>query len=138
MDAPTADELRVHPVVVAAFAAAWADSFPDDLALRHEEGGYIYCNPTTGDVIVRRALPGGVDYIDLSFPPSVAGAFLVATYHTHPVRPHGPILAEPSPDDRELASESGIPWFVISHEGVFVTGPNRRVGGLSGQNGYPT
>ena len=42
MDAPTADELRVHPVVVAAFAAAWADSFPDDRALRHEEGGYIH------------------------------------------------------------------------------------------------
>ena len=69
---------------------------------------------------------------------TVAGAFLVATYHTHAIPPHGPIFAEPSSDDRELAAESGVPWFVVSHEGVFVTGPNRRVGGLRGPNGYPT
>ena len=138
MDARTADESRSHPVVVAAFAAAWADSFPDDPALRHEEGGYIYMNPTTGEVVIRRALPGRLDLIDLSFPPKVPGAYLVATYHTPAIPPHGTILAEPSTDDRKLAAESGVPWFVVSHEGVFVTGPDRRVGGLSGPNGYPT
>ena len=56
-DAPSADELKTHPVVPAAFIAAWADSFPEDEALRHEEGGYIYFNPATYEVIVRRALP---------------------------------------------------------------------------------
>ena len=137
MDAPTADELRANPVVQAAFVAAWADSFPDDPVLRHEEGGYIYMNPTTGGVTTRRALPGGRDYIDLSFPPNVPGALLVATYHTHAIPPHGTIVAEPSDVDHELAVGSGIPWFVISHEGVFVTGPERRVGGLTGPPGYP-
>lgn len=138
MDAPTAGELQANPVVQAAFAAAWADSFPDDLVLRHEEGGFIYSNPTTGETVIRRAPPGGLDFIDLSFPPTVPGAFLVATYHTHAIRPKGRISAQPSDEDRFHAFDSGVPWFVVSHEGVFVTGPDRRVGGLSGPNGYPT
>ncbi len=59
MDAPSAEELKNDPVVRAALAAAWADSFPDDPLLRHEEGGFIYANPTTGEIIVRRVPPGG-------------------------------------------------------------------------------
>jgi Prokaryotic homologs of the JAB domain len=137
MDAPSGDELKAHPVVQAAFAAAWADSFPDDQALRHEEGGYIYINPTTGEVVIRRALPGSRNTLDMTHPPAVPNAFLVATYHTHPTPPSGRITAEPSDDDRELAFGSGIPWFVISHEGVFVTGPDQRDGGFSGPAGYP-
>ena len=62
MEAPSAEELKEHPVVKAAFASAWADSFPDDPALRHEEGGFIYANPTTGEIIVRRAPPGSLQY----------------------------------------------------------------------------
>lgn len=137
-EAPSANELKVHPVVQAAFAAAWADSFPDDPAMRHEAGGYIYCNPTTGEIVVRRALPGESDAINLSHPPIVRDAFLVAPSHTHPHPPDRVWTAEPSPIDRRLAVESGVPWFVVSHEGVFVAGPDRRVGGLSGPPGYPS
>jgi hypothetical protein len=137
MDAPTASELQANPVVQAAFVAAWADSLVDDPLLQHEEGGYVYFNPVTGDVLIRRAPPGGRDSIDLSFPPAVPGAYVVATYHTHALRPRGPITAEPSDEDRYHAVDSGVPWFVISHEGVFVAGPVRRVGGLTGSNGYP-
>jgi hypothetical protein len=137
MDAPTADELRANPVVQTAFAVAWVDSFSDDPAMRHEEGGYIYLNPTTGDVVVRRALPGDHESILLSNPPVVPGAYLVATYHTHPNPPSRVWTAEPSAEDRYHALDSGVPWFVISHEGVFVTGPQQRVGGLSGPPGYP-
>jgi len=50
MDAPSAEELKDDPIVKAAFEAAWEDSFPDDPALRHEEGGFIYANPTTGEI----------------------------------------------------------------------------------------
>lgn len=57
-EAPTAADLEQHPVVRAAFAAAWADSLADDPVQRHEEGGYIYTD-LTGTVIVRRAPPGG-------------------------------------------------------------------------------
>lgn len=137
MEAPSAEELKEHPVVKAAFAAAWADSFPDDSALRHEEGGFIYANPTTGEIMVRRAMPGGKRLLDLTHAPVVSGAFLVATYHTHP----NPIALgwnpEPSDDDRDLADGSGVPWFVVSEIRVEHAGPSRRVGGLSGNPGYP-
>src|SRR5437868_15274381 len=83
-EAPSASELEANPVVQAAFAAAWADSFPDDPAMRHEEGGFVYINPDTADVIVRRVPPGDLRSLDLSSPPDVTGYFVVATYHTHP------------------------------------------------------
>lgn len=137
MDAPTADELRANPVVQAAFAAAWADSFPDDPALRHEEGGYIYCDGTTGEVTVRRARPGTKRLLDLSTPPTVPGSFVVATYHTHPNLVSEGNDPEPSPDDRYWAFDTGVPWFVVSESEVYVVGPDRREGGLSGPPGYP-
>jgi hypothetical protein len=129
--------LQVNPVVQAAFTAAWADSLADDAVLRHEEGGFIYVNATTGEVVVRRAPPGERRKIDLSYPPVLADCFLVATYHTHP----NPLALgwdlEPSEEDRIEATDSGVPWFVVSELGVFVVGPDRRGGGLSGKPGYP-
>jgi hypothetical protein len=136
-DAPNSTELQASPVVQAAFTAAWADSFPDDPKLRHEEGGYIYINPTTGDILVRRALPGGRRMLDLDSPPDVPGCYLVATYHTHPnpiAEGHDP---DPSPDDIRWAFDTGVPWFVVTEIGVFVVGPDRRAGGLTGPSGYP-
>ncbi len=137
MDAPTASELQAHPVVQAAFAAAWADSFPDDPSLRHEEGGYIYMNPTSGDVTIRRAPPGELKELDLSYPPPLIGFYLVATYHTHP----NPVadMFDPTPSDADIreAEGSGVPWFVISEEEVYVVGPDSRLGGFTGPPGYP-
>lgn len=137
MDAPTAAELEANPVVQAAFAVAWADSLVDDPALRHEEGGYIYVNATTGEIVVRRAPPGGYDMLDLSYPPVVPDSFLVATYHTHPILLAQGFDPEPSPTDRREADGSGVPWFVVTEIGVYVVGPDRRIGGLSGPPGYP-
>jgi hypothetical protein len=136
-DAPSATELQTNPVVQAALAAAWADSLVDDMILRHEEGGYIFVNATTGEVIVRRVLPGGRDVLDLSMPPELSGCFLVATYHTHPNPTAVGWDPEPSQADRLVAADSGVPWFIISDLGVYVVGPDRRVGGLSGPPGYP-
>lgn len=79
MEAPSAKELQSDPAVVAAFAAAWADSFPDDPRMRHEEGGFIYSNPTTGSIAVRRVPPGKIDSLDLSYPPTLPDSYLVAT-----------------------------------------------------------
>lgn len=138
MDAPTAAELEANPVVQTEFASAWVDSLPNDPALRHEEGGFIYANGVTGEVSVRRAPPGGRLGLNLSNPPVVADCFLVATYHTHP----NPVALfwdpEPSVVDEEGANATRVPWFIISEVGVFVTGPDRRFGGLSGSPGYPT
>jgi hypothetical protein len=137
MGAPTADELQANPVVQAAFAAAWADSFPDDPALRHEEGGVIYMNPTTGDVTIRRAPPGTRKSVDLSHPPQLTGYYLVATYHTHP----NPVADgyDPTPSDADVreADGSGVPWIAISEETVYVVGPITRIGGFTGTPGYP-
>jgi hypothetical protein len=76
-EAPSATDLMQHPAVQAAFAAAWADSLPDDPAQRHEEGGYIYVNATTGDVLIRRAAPGQRRELNLSHPPELQDCFLV-------------------------------------------------------------
>lgn len=137
MDAPTAAELEANPVVQAAFAAAWADSFVDDPVLRHEEGGFIYYEPTTGDIAVRRVPPGERRVLDLSYPPAIPGYFLVATYHTHPNLLADGGDPEPSNADRREATGSGLPWFIVSELGVYVVGPDRRVGGLAGPPGYP-
>ena len=137
MDAPTADELRADPVVQAAFAAAWADSFPDDPVLRHEEGGFIYFEPVLKRVSVRRTLPGVRDLLDLSRPPILPGSYLVATFHTHPNPTAEGWRPYPSDEDDELAVDSGVPWFVVSDVGVHVTGPIRRVNGLNGPPGFP-
>ncbi|WP_439624970.1 hypothetical protein [Gemmata sp.] len=135
-EAPTAAELQEHPVVQAAFATAWADSLVDQPGMRHEEGGFIYAN-LGGEVTVRRASPGGCLFLDLSAPPDVAGYFLVATYHTHPIPTADGGEPEPSADDWKWADDSGVPWFVVTEIGVFVAGPNRRVGGFGGPGGYP-
>jgi hypothetical protein len=136
-DAPSAAELQANPVVQAAFAAAWADSFPDDPALRHEAGGYIYFNPATGDVAVRRVPPGSEGKLDLSYPPDVRDHYLVATFHTHPTPAALGWMPDPSPEDFSLADGSGVPWFIISEEVVYVIGPDRRTGGCTGPCGYP-
>ena len=136
-EAPSAAELQAKPVVQVAFAAAWADSFPDDPALRHEEGGFIYVNATTGDVQIRRAPPGTRRALDMSSPPDLSGCFLVATYHTHPNLIADGGDPDPSEADRREAVGSGVPWFVISEIGIFAVGPDRRVGGLTGPPGYP-
>jgi hypothetical protein len=138
MAAPTASELQAQPVVQAAFAAAWADSFPDDPTMRHEEGGYIYCNTTTGDVTSRRAPPGTRKLVDLSYPPSLPGYYLVATYHTHPNPPVDGYDPTPSDADIREADGSSVPWLVIAEEAVYVAGPDQRVGGgFRGDPGYP-
>lgn len=138
MDAPTAAELAAHPVVQSALTTAWADSLALDLALRHEEGGFIYLDPVSGEVHVRRAPPGDRWGVHLTNPPVVAGAFLVGTYHTHPNLSAEGWQVGPSDFDIELADASGVPWLIVTDVGLFSAGPDRRVGGLSGSPGYPT
>jgi hypothetical protein len=136
-EAPSATELQANPVVQAAFAAAWADSLADDANLRHEEGGWIYLEPDAGVIHIRRASPGDRWGVDLTHPPVLAGCFLVATYHTHPNLSAEGWQPGPSEIDRDLAHDSGVPWFIVADVGVFATGPDRRVGGLGGLPGYP-
>ena len=137
IEPPSATELQVDPTVQAAFAAAWADSFPDDPQLRHEEGGFIYYNPTTGMIAIRRTRPGFRNELDLSHPPTVRNSFLIAIFHTHPSPAAVGSMPDPSRDDHELADGAGIPFFTITEEQTYVIGPERRVGGCTGPVGYP-
>lgn len=136
-EAPTTAELMAHPIVQAAFAAAWADSFPDDAMLRHEEGGWIYAHELTKAVLVRRFLPGLRSSYDVPEPTVVPAYYLVATYHTHPNPTSEGWSPEPSEDDVAFALRHGIPCFVVSDLGVFACGDDRRIGGLTGPRGYP-
>lgn len=137
MDTLTAKELSVHPVVVAAFTAAWADSLSDDAKLRHEEGGWIYQHTSKVEIMIRRALPGLRDRIDLTRPSAVSDHFLVATYHTHPNPTAEGWLPEGSPDDYYNGNVTGVPWFIISDLGVTWVGPDRRRCGLAGPPDFP-
>ncbi|MGL6097514.1 MAG: Mov34/MPN/PAD-1 family protein [Fimbriiglobus sp.] len=136
-EAPSTADLLAHPVVQAALAAAWADSFPDDPVLRHEEGGWVYMHETTGAITIRRLMPGRQFTMDVPIPPVLPNCYLVATYHTHPNPTAEGWIPEPSEDDRKFAFQHGIPCIVISDLGALVCGDDRRVGGLTGPRGYP-
>src|SRR5262249_43722054 len=81
---PTTSELMNDPVVQQAMEQAGLDSQPDDPAHRHEEGGWIYLDLTTGQITVQRAAPGLRSRLSLANPPLVAGSAVVGTFHTHP------------------------------------------------------
>ncbi len=137
MDAPSASELLNDLTVQAAFAAAWADSFPDDPQMRHEEGGFIYYNPNTGSITIRRARPGRRNALDLSKPSFVMDSYLVGVYHTHPSPLSVGGLPDPSPEDLLLAKGAGVPFFIVAEEETYAIGIERRVGGCNGPAGYP-
>src|SRR5436190_1137048 len=81
---PTADELLADRTVLQELADAWHDSVPRDPISRHEEGGWIYMDTSTGQVATRRAPHGSTAQIDLGGPPLLRGCVVVGTFHTHP------------------------------------------------------
>jgi hypothetical protein len=137
MRAPTVAELQTEPVVLQALEQAWVDSCPDDPTRRHEEGGWIYADTTTGAISVRRATAGVRASVDLNLPPLVAGSVVVATFHTHPNPGSEGWETGPSRGDTESAHLFGVPCLIRAEDGIHVTGPDSRRGGLSGVPGYP-
>src|SRR5262249_20060656 len=126
------------PVVQAAMQQAWADSLPGDPTARHEEGGWISMDTTTGRVDTRRAPTGTGSSLDLGNPPIIPGSVVVGTFHTHPNPRSEGWETGPSPDDQHWAQVSGVPWLIQAEDGTHVTGPVSRRGGLTGNPGYPT
>jgi hypothetical protein len=137
MQAPTAADLLNEPVVQQALEQAWIDSLPGDPARRHEEGGWIYMDTTTGDIVVRRAPAGAQAALDLSTPTLVPGAVVVATFHTHPNPSAEGWQPGPSAADTQSASLFGVPCLIRADDGIHTTGPASRRGGLTGGPGYP-
>jgi hypothetical protein len=135
--APSAAELLRNPIVDAAIEAAWIDSQSDDPAHRHEEGGWIYCEVTSGAISVRRASAGVQGLINLNSPPAVDGCVVVGKFHTHPNATAEGWDPGPSLDDQLVDDLHGVPDLICSDQGMFFSGPDTRRGGLGGNPGYP-
>jgi hypothetical protein len=135
--APSAIELLARHEVVQALQQAWSDSLPADPARRHEEGGWLYLNPESDEVLVRRAKAGNRFALDVSSPPLLPDYFLVATFHTHPNPTAEGWNPQPSEADTESAWELGVPCLIQSDTGVYWTGPERRRNGLGGNPSFP-
>lgn len=134
---PTVASLQNNPTVQQALEQAWTDSQPNDPAHRHEEGGWIYINTTTGEITVLRQTPGQQAGIDLSNPPIVEGSVIVGKFHTHP----NPTAEgwRPGPSDQDIAVDArhGVPDLIRADDGVYHSGPDSRRGGLEGGPGFP-
>jgi len=137
VQAPTTAELLNHPLVQQALEDAWADSLADDAARRHQEGGWVYADLGSGAITTRRASAGATANIGLDHPPTVPGAVVVATFHTHPNPSAEGWDPGPSTDDMQSAFILGVPCLIRADDGVHATGPDSRRGGLAGGPGFP-
>lgn len=137
MRPPTAAELQNDPLVQMALEEAWIDSQADDPLNRHEEGGWIYLDVTTGRLTIQRAPAGVQASVDLRNPPLRAGSVVVGKYHTHPNPTSEGWNPGPSAQDRALDARHGVPDLIRADNGVYVSGPDSRRGGLAGGPGYP-
>lgn len=136
--APTATDLQGNPVVQTAMAQAWTDSQSADPVNRHEEGGWIYMNTTTGQIqVVRKPDTSAQASVDLDNPPTVPGAVVVGVFHTHPNPTSQGWDPGPSGADRTIDARDGIPDLIQADDGVHTSGPVSRRGGLGGGPGYP-
>jgi hypothetical protein len=135
--APTAAELLQNPLVKQSLDQAWQESQPNDPVQRHEEGGWIYMDMTSGAITVQRARPGLADMIFLDPPPVVLCSVIVGIFHTHPNPTSEGWYPGPSPLDEEFDEAHGVPDLIVTDQGVLVNGPDVRRGGLSGPAGFP-
>jgi hypothetical protein len=133
----TADELLADLSVQRAMEDAWNDSLVADPANRHEEGGWIYQDVTTGRITALRAPAGSMSRLELGNPPPVAGSVVVGTFHTHPNPTAEGWEPGPSQTDQTNASLTGVPWLIRADDGFHVTGPDSRRGGFTGGPGFP-
>ena len=136
LQAPTGAELSTNPTVAAAIEQAWTDSQAGDAANRHEEGGWIYMDTTTGAISVRRAAGGARAGINMNNPPEIAGSVVVGNFHTHPNLTSEGWEPGPSPADTRLENARGVPGVIRADDGIHVYGPARRAS-LTGNAGYP-
>jgi hypothetical protein len=134
---PTASELLAHPEVIQVLGEAWVDSQVDDPTDRHEEGGWVYMDLSSGVIATRRAPAGTRSRLSLANPPLLPNHVIVGTFHTHPNPASDGWSTGPSLQDQRAANYSGVPWLIRAEDGDHSTGPIRRRGGLLGSAGYP-
>ena len=116
---------------------------------QHEEGGWVYLNLITGDLIIKRQAAGAQAGIDLSNPPAETDSVVIAKFHTHPnLGPHwihGPSGGPGHPrGDIEVDADHGVPDIVVAQPKgpkdktlkFFQSGPASRAH-LAGKAGLP-
>src|SRR5207302_7878109 len=130
-------ELLAEPVIRQALDDAWRDSMIHDPLQRHEEGGWICLDLLTGQLSTVRAARGQMDAIDLTSPPPLTGQVVVGKFHTHPNPTSEGWLGGPSAVDRAVDALHGVPDLIRADDGTYVSGPDRRRGGMAGNPGYP-
>lgn len=92
---------------------------------------------TTGEITTRRAPSGWQAGLNLSWPPVVPGHVVVAKFHTHPNPSSEGWMTGPSASDRLIDARHGVPDLILADDGIHVSGPETRRGGLAGGPGYP-
>jgi hypothetical protein len=90
-----------------------------------------------GAIMVWRAPAGTRAVLNLNTPPVVAGAVVVATFHTHPNPSAEGWDPGPGASDTQSAWLLGVPCLIRAEDGIHTTGPTARRGGLAGGPGYP-
>jgi hypothetical protein len=134
---PSARELRDDPRVQSAIEEAWNDSKPHDAEARHEEGGWIYMHTLSGEITTRRAAAGHQSEVNLANPPDISGHVVVGVFHTHPNPSADGWEPGPSEADRYADERDGVPDLVRADNGIHISGPDSRRGGLTGGPGFP-
>lgn len=134
---PTATELLNAPLALQALTQAWIDSQSDNPVQRHEEGGWIYMDLSTGYLAIQRAARVLSAANDLSLPPLIPGSIVVGKFHTHPNPRAEGWYPGPSPGDRRIDDLHGVPDLIQAEDGIHLSGPATRRGGLMGGPGYP-
>lgn len=137
ISSPTAAELMSDPIVHDALEQAWIDSVPSDPSQRHEEGGWIFIDITSGKIFVVRQKPGEQASIDLSSPPTIPGSVVVGKFHTHPNPSSDGWDPGPSRQDEAIDAIHGVPDLIRADDGIHYSGPISRRGGLAGGPGFP-
>jgi hypothetical protein len=135
--APTTAALLSDPVVQPAVEQAWQDSQSGDSICRHEEGGWIYMDVTSGQISVQRQVPGQQAEIDLDSPPIRPGSVVVGKFHTHPNPTSEGWDPGPSRQDQIVDALHGVPDLIRADDGMHTSGPDCRRGGLAGGPGFP-
>ena len=121
------------PAIIAEMRRAWRESQPDDLAHRHEEGGYIILNPDHSFAVERwphgeqsRIVPPSLDANNC-----YNGRVVVAVFHTHPNPPIDETGREweqgPSESDRRWHARRLLRGFVVSRMLVYEIDVNANI-----------
>jgi len=91
----------------------------------------------TGEITVRRQSEGRQASIDLSSPSILPGFIIVGKFHTHPNPSSEGWAPGPSRRDLKVDAIHGVPDLIRADNGVYVSGPHTRRGGLAGGPGFP-